>query len=100
MKLKPIIILSSIASTLFIAQVFGHCQVPCGVYTDQLRFEQMLEDQKTIEKASKLIHELSAKTDAQSHNQYFFTLHKFILSASDRWQDLSLSVSTADSSSW
>jgi nickel superoxide dismutase len=69
MKLKSIIILSSIASTLFIAQVFGHCQVPCGVYTDQLRFEQMLEDQKTIEKASKLIHELSKKTDAQSHNQ-------------------------------
>jgi len=69
MKLKSLIILSSIASTLFIYQVFGHCQVPCGVYTDQLRFEQMLEDQKTIEKASKLIHELSEKTDAQSRNQ-------------------------------
>lgn len=69
MKLKSLIILSSIASTLFISQVFGHCQVPCGVYTDQLRFEQMLEDQKTIEKASELIHELSEKTDAQSRNQ-------------------------------
>ena len=28
-----------------------HCQVPCGIYTDQLRFEQMLEDTKTIAKA-------------------------------------------------
>lgn len=28
-----------------------HCQVPCGIYTDQLRFESMLEDTKTIAKA-------------------------------------------------
>lgn len=28
-----------------------HCQVPCGIYTDQLRFEWMLEDTKTIAKA-------------------------------------------------
>ena len=28
-----------------------HCEVPCGIYTDQLRFEQMLEDTKTIAKA-------------------------------------------------
>ena len=56
--------LASISSNLF-----GHCQVPCGVYTDQLRFEQMLEDQTTIEKASKLINELSGEKDAQSQNQ-------------------------------
>lgn len=28
-----------------------HCQVPCGIYTDQLRFESMLEDTKTIAKS-------------------------------------------------
>ena len=28
-----------------------HCEVPCGIYTDQLRFEQMLEDTKTIAKS-------------------------------------------------
>jgi len=48
---------------------FGHCQVPCGIYADQHRFEQMLEDQSTIEKAGKLIAELSGKTDALSRNQ-------------------------------
>ena len=48
---------------------FGHCQVPCGIYADQHRFEQMLEDQATIEKAGKLIAELSGKTDALSRNQ-------------------------------
>ena len=48
---------------------FGHCQVPCGIFADQHRFEQMLEDQSTIEKAGKLIAELSGKTDALSRNQ-------------------------------
>jgi len=50
-------------------KTFGHCQVPCGIYGDQNRFEQMLEDHSTIEKASKLINELSGKKDAQSNNQ-------------------------------
>lgn len=48
---------------------FGHCQVPCGIYADQHRFEQMLEDQATIEKAGKMIAELSGKKDALSQNQ-------------------------------
>ena len=48
---------------------FGHCQVPCGIYADQHRFEQMLEDQSTIEKAGKLIAELAGKNDPLSQNQ-------------------------------
>lgn len=34
-----------------VAAPVPHCQVPCGIYTDQLRFEQMLEDTKTIAKS-------------------------------------------------
>jgi len=30
----------------------AHCQVPCGIFADQLRFESMLEDQATIAKAN------------------------------------------------
>ncbi len=37
----------------------AHCEVPCGIYGDQLRFEGMLEDTATIEKAIKQINELS-----------------------------------------
>ena len=33
-------------------QALAHCEVPCGIYGDQLRFESMLEDQKTIAKAN------------------------------------------------
>ena len=57
------------ATSCLSADLFAHCQVPCGVYGDQNRFEQMLEDQTTIEKAGKLISELSGKNDALSHNQ-------------------------------
>jgi nickel superoxide dismutase len=38
-----------------------HCQVPCGIYTDQLRFEAMLEDTKTIAKSVAQIGELTNK---------------------------------------
>ena len=36
-----------------------HCQVPCGIYTDQLRFESMLEDTKTIAKSIGAINEFA-----------------------------------------
>lgn len=49
--------------------VWGHCQVPCGVYGDQRRFEEMLEDTATIAKGMGLISELSAKSDGLSKNQ-------------------------------
>src|SRR6056297_2428749 len=52
------------------ATVQAHCQVPCGIYGDQLRFQQMLEDQQTIAKSQTLINDLSAGSlDAQGHNQ-------------------------------
>ena len=51
------------------ARTFAHCEVPCGIYSDQLRFQQMLEDHQTIAKAITNIQELSAKSDPTSHNQ-------------------------------
>ena len=36
-----------------------HCQVPCGIYGDQMRFEGMLEDTKTIAKAIAQIDEFA-----------------------------------------
>ena len=68
--MKKIYLISSVLISFSFANIsFGHCQVPCGVYTDDLRFMQMLEDQTTIEKSSKLILDLSGKNDGQSHNQ-------------------------------
>ena len=44
----------------------AHCEVPCGIFADQMRFEAMLEDTTTIRKAMVQISELAGKSDAQS----------------------------------
>lgn len=44
---------------LFAKIGFTHCQVPCGIYGDQLRFSMMEEDISTIEKAVNEINKIS-----------------------------------------
>lgn len=63
------LLLITCASLIATKSAFAHCQVPCGVYGDQRRFETMLEDTKTIAKAMDQINELSAKHDGLSANQ-------------------------------
>ncbi len=52
--------------------VEAHCEVPCGIYADQMRFEMMLEDQATIAKAMEKIrsYESTDKRSAQELNQH------------------------------
>ncbi len=57
------------ATSLLSSVAWAHCEVPCGIYGDQRRFEEMLEDTETIAKAIAQINELSEKHDALSHNQ-------------------------------
>jgi nickel superoxide dismutase len=52
-----------------VRQLAAHCEVPCGIYGDQRRFEELLEDQMTIAKAITSINDLASKGDALSHNQ-------------------------------
>ena len=51
------------------ADLHAHCQVPCGIYDDAARIDQLREDVKTIRKAVTKIGELTGKKDAQSMNQ-------------------------------
>ena len=45
---------------LFAAQpAYSHCEVPCGIYGDEMRFQTIEEHIATIEKAMKMIVELS-----------------------------------------
>ena len=39
--------------------VFSHCEIPCGIYNDEMRFTMLKEHIKTIEKAMKEIEHLS-----------------------------------------
>lgn len=52
-----------------------HCEVPCGIYADQRRFEEMLEDTATIAKAIASVNEMVKGTaegppTATSVNQF------------------------------
>ena len=62
-------ITASVLLTLGQPAALAHCEVPCGIYDDHARIQQMLEDTTTVAKAVDQILELSGKTDAQSLNQ-------------------------------
>lgn len=48
----------------------AHCEVPCGIYADQMRFQMMLEDAATIAKAIKSVDEMvEDDIDANTVNQ-------------------------------
>ncbi|CAA6800133.1 MAG: Superoxide dismutase [uncultured Campylobacterales bacterium] len=49
--------------------LYSHCQIPCGIYDDNAKVKEMLQDVATIKKALNSISELSKKKDAQSYNQ-------------------------------
>ncbi len=61
------------AAACFILSLAGqaraHCQVPCGIYDDQRRFEELLEDTETIAKAIGQIDELAGTHNPTGHNQ-------------------------------
>jgi nickel superoxide dismutase len=49
----------------------AHCEIPCGIYGDELRFEMLSEHVTTIEKSMQEIAALAAKSkrSAQDENQ-------------------------------
>jgi len=59
-------IMATVAILVSIA--YSHCQIPCGIYDDDARFDEMAEHITTIEKSMKLITELSAQ-DKPNMNQ-------------------------------
>ena len=48
--------------------LFSHCQVPCGIYDDQMRVQMIAEHITTLEKAMKQVIELS-KESSPNYNQ-------------------------------
>lgn len=66
--MKQILSVALILSVLAITGVFAHCQVPCGIFTDDLRFSLMNENADTVLKCMKQIDELS-KAEKPNYNQ-------------------------------
>ncbi len=50
-----------VSAIVFGSLAYSHCQIPCGIYDDEARFNTMAEHIKTIEKSMKLIESLSAQ---------------------------------------
>ncbi|MEM6366311.1 MAG: superoxide dismutase [Ni] [Planctomycetota bacterium] len=65
----PLCLLTALFVGFAAQNAAAHCQVPCGIYGDQLRFQSMLEDQSTIEKAAVQVGELSEDPTPQNINQ-------------------------------
>lgn len=73
MKPNPGIFLTLLVMFLFclvleISPLHAHCQIPCGIYTDELRFQMLEEDFTTIEKSMNEILKLSQENPV-NYNQ-------------------------------
>lgn len=55
-------------SVFLTSQIFSHCQIPCGIYDDEMRFSMIEEHIKTIEKSMNEIVKLSKEGD-KNYNQ-------------------------------
>ena len=55
-------------SLLFTPPAFSHCEIPCGIYGDEMRFDMIEEHVKTVETAMNKIVELSEEND-RNYNQ-------------------------------
>ncbi len=61
-------VILSLAAIIAPHTVSAHCQMPCGIYHDQMRIDMMNEDIETIEKAMNSINEISA-SESKDYNQ-------------------------------
>ncbi len=68
--MKKSLAIMTIMSFLFLTSkiAVAHCEVPCGIYTDELRIELIKEHIQTIEKAMIKITELQQSEDI-NYNQ-------------------------------
>ena len=62
----------------------GHCEIPCGIYDDNMMVREMLLDAETIRKASAQIVALAEKVDAASLN----TISRWVLVKEEHSREL------------
>lgn len=67
-KKKIVLGIVFLFAVVFGSLAYSHCQVPCGIYGDDARFDAIGEHITTIEKSMKLITELSGQ-DKPNMNQ-------------------------------
>lgn len=70
--------LAILCAALFIgaAGAYGHCEIPCGIYGDDLRFAALDEDIRTVEKSMRQIAELAADPGANANQIARWVMNK------------------------
>jgi len=58
------------------APVEAHCQIPCGIYGDEMRFQMLEEHITTIEKSMKTVVELSADPSKNANQLVRWVVNK------------------------
>jgi nickel superoxide dismutase len=56
--------------------VFSHCEVPCGIYNDEMRFTMITEHIQTIEKAMQQIKQLSKESPPNMNQTVRWIMNK------------------------
>ena len=69
MKIKLLLCAAILGLGLSGVAVYGHCEIPCGIYTDGMRVQMIEEHCKTIEKSMAQITSLSEKPAKSASNQ-------------------------------
>ena len=89
MKKMVMIVLSSLCLICVLPiKSFSHCEIPCGIYDDEMRIEMLYEHIGTIEKAMNQIKELDKEGD-KNYNQ----LIRWIMNKEDHASELQEIVS-------
>jgi nickel superoxide dismutase len=77
-KMKKNLILFVIFSLIILSRqaVFSHCEVPCGIYNDEMRFTMITEHIQTIEKAMLQINQLSKESPPNMNQTVRWIMNK------------------------
>jgi nickel superoxide dismutase len=67
-KLNKTAIVAMLFTLFLSSQVYGHCEIPCGIYGDSLRIAMIQEHISTVEKSMKQINLLSQESPV-NYNQ-------------------------------
>ena len=75
-KLKNITILTTFLMLFLNSTVYGHCEIPCGIYNDSLRVELIKEHISTIEKSMNQINLLSKESTVNNNQLVRWIINK------------------------
>ena len=74
---KKYVLLGVIASAaIFASLAYSHCQIPCGIYDDPARFDEIAEHITTIEKSMNQIVELSVEPSKNANQLIRWVMNK------------------------